>query len=148
MSKECLPRRLRLEVTAHFDQLGVFRLLSLIPDKKTRDLGQFTLLARDLAASGIASLRFDYRGEGGVLVLVTFALHAARERPVLALEPDLPPVADPAPSPPEGSEMYDVRSGLRKMYFGASGDGVCSASHRVGGASGSTSLVMTLPDAT
>jgi KUP system potassium uptake protein len=29
-------------------------------------------------------LRFDYRGEGGVLVLVTFALQAARERPALA----------------------------------------------------------------
>jgi KUP system potassium uptake protein len=29
-------------------------------------------------------LRFDYRGEGGVLVLVSFALHAARQRPALA----------------------------------------------------------------
>jgi ABC-type multidrug transport system fused ATPase/permease subunit len=45
--------------------------------------------------------------------LIRGRVAARRVCAVLALEPDLPPVADPAPSPPEGSEMYDVRSGLR-----------------------------------
>jgi len=38
---------------------------------------------------------------------------ARRVCTVLALEPDLGPVTDPAPSPAVGSELYDARTGLR-----------------------------------
>ncbi|MBD8868592.1 ABC transporter ATP-binding protein [Nocardioides sp. MJB4] len=45
--------------------------------------------------------------------LIRGRVAARRVCAVLALEPELRDVPDPAPSPPRGSELYDVRSGLR-----------------------------------
>src|SRR5690606_38243954 len=44
--------------------------------------------------------------------LIRGRVAAARVCRVLALEPELVAVADPAPSPPQGSDLHDERTGL------------------------------------